>query len=111
MFAHTVEADVADEHQLVVFFLEHALQVAGGVGVQASKQLGVHPGDASGSVFQAGALGILADGQQDLTHGRLNAGQIHVLHAGWGNNISRAVDEKIGVGGRRGRHWGDFVVA
>ena len=60
--------------------IERRLQVGGRVLVEPGHRLGVHPSDAGGRAEQPVALGILADGQQDLADGGFDAGQIDGAH-------------------------------
>ena len=78
MLAHAVEADVADQHHFVVLLGEELPQVVPGIVVQAAEQLGVHAGDAGRRFAQAFAIGIFADGGQNLAHGASNARLIDV---------------------------------
>ena len=78
-----VERDVADHHHLVVVRLEGDGEVLGGVFVQARADLGVHAGDPLRRVQQPVAVGVLADGLEDLAHGLLDAREVHRRVDGW----------------------------
>ena len=52
-----------------------------GILVQAPEDLGVHPGDAVGRLSQPLAVGILADGDQDLADRAADPLEIHVHRA------------------------------
>ena len=73
VLAQRREGDVAHQDHLVVMGLEGDLEVMVGVLEQPAEDLGVHGGDALGRALQAVAVGILADGDEDLPHRLLDA--------------------------------------
>jgi hypothetical protein len=58
---------------LVECHLEHVT----GIGEQAGEDLPVRPRDSGRGVAQAIALGVLADGEQQFSHGTLGAADVH----------------------------------
>ena len=73
VLAEGVKLDVAQQHDLVVAFREDRLEVTAWVDVQAGHQLAVGAGDAVGGFEQPFAVGVFADGEQDLADGPLDA--------------------------------------
>jgi hypothetical protein len=59
--------------------LEHGGEHLGGVDPQAGEQLGVRAGDPGRGAAQAVAVGVFADGDQDLPDGRLDPLQVDGL--------------------------------
>src|SRR5262245_28435944 len=82
VFAHAGKFDVLDDHDLIVLLREALAEEFARVGVQPTEQLGVHAGDASRSIAQALAVGVLADRDKDLTDGRLDARLVNRLVLG-----------------------------
>ena len=82
VLAHAVEADIADEHHLIVFLGEEFSQVEPRVVVQAAEKLGVHAGDAGRRFAETFAIRVFADGGEDFAHGPLDPGQIDLRAAG-----------------------------
>ena len=76
------EADVLDEDHFVVLLGEGLAQDFAGVAAEAGREVGVHAGDAGRRLLQALAVGVFADGQEDLADGRLDALVIHVAAGG-----------------------------
>ena len=76
MFAHALEADVAHQHHFVVLFDEGLAEHLGRVGVQSGEHFLVHAGHTLRRFAQALAVGVFADGQEDLPHRRGQAGVI-----------------------------------
>ena len=76
VLADAVEGDVADEHDLVVLFVEGLREVHPRILPEAAEHLGVHPRHAGGRFEQAFAVGILPDGGEDFTDGPLDAGVV-----------------------------------
>lgn len=58
--------------------LEGRRQDLGRVDAQAGEELGVGAGDPGGRLAQPVAVGVLADGDEDLADGRLDALQVDV---------------------------------
>ncbi len=77
MLAHRLEADVPDQDHLIVLDRERLLEQFAGVLVQAGEDLGVHASHPCGRLLQALPVGVLADGDQDLTNGSFDARMIH----------------------------------
>ena len=80
VLADAVEADVADQHDLVVFLDEEFLQVHPRVLVQAGEQLGIHAGDTGRRFLQPFAVGILANGGQYFPHRAFDSRQVDPTH-------------------------------
>ena len=78
MLAHRFKADVADDDHFVVFLRERFLEQVARIAVQAGEQFGVHAGDAGRRFLQTLAVGVFADGQQNLAHRRFDAFVIDV---------------------------------
>ena len=76
VLADAVEGDVADEHDLVVFFGEGLAEMHLRVGVQPAEHLGIHAGHAGRRFQQALAIGIFTHSQQDLANGPFDSGMI-----------------------------------
>src|SRR5258708_14515201 len=69
MLTHRVKGDVADEHHLLMPYLEADAQDLLWIMEQARKDLGVHLSDAPRRVAQSFAFRILADRTNDLADG------------------------------------------
>jgi hypothetical protein len=78
VLAHRHDLDVADEDELLVVRLEGRGQDLGRVDAQAGEELGVGAGDPGGCLAQPVAVGILADGDEDLADRGLDALQVDV---------------------------------
>ena len=78
MFAHALEADVLDEHDLVILFAEHFFEMPPRIGAQAAEHLRVHAGHARGRLAEAFAIRILAHGEKDLAHRLFNAWEVRL---------------------------------
>ena len=70
MFAHRVEGGVAEDHHLIVTFLELDLQLVSRILTQSSEHLRIHVGYSSRSVKQA----IIGWIQPELPDQRANRG-------------------------------------
>ena len=70
VLAQRGERDVADHDHLVVVGGERHLEVVGRILVEPGEELLVHPGHPAGRHLEAVAVGVLADGGQDLPDGR-----------------------------------------
>jgi hypothetical protein len=78
VLAHRHDLDVADEDELLVVRLEGRGQDLGRVDAQAGEELCVGAGDPGGCLAQPVAVGILADGDEDLADRGLDALQVDV---------------------------------
>ena len=76
VLADAVEGDVADEHDLVIFFGECLAEMHLRVSVQPAEHLGIHAGHAGRRFQQALAIGIFAHRQQNLANGPFDAGMV-----------------------------------
>ena len=76
VLAHAVEADVADQYDLVVFLRKELLQVDAGIVVQAAEQLGIHPCHTARRLSQPLAIRVFAHGGQQLPYGPLQPRQV-----------------------------------
>ena len=76
MFAQRVELDVAQQHDLIIALAKHRLEMPPRIILQSGHQLGVSASDAIGRLEQSLAVGILADRQEDVAHGFLDAREI-----------------------------------
>jgi len=92
-----------------VISVEYGAEDFLGMLPHAGKLFGIGPGDPSGSVAQPVAVGILADGDQDLAHRTLDAAEVHVLAGTEGTRwqtaggIRRRIRERV-CGAVLGRH-------
>ena len=108
MLADAVEGDVADEHDLVVFFGERLAKMHLRIGVQPAEHLRIHAGHAARRFQEPLAIGVLAYGQQDLSHSPFDAGMVD--GAAGRRTVSAAVRvpfwvQRIGIaGGGSGLH-------
>ena len=110
VLAHRVELDVAHHHHLVVAEVEGRGQDVLGRHAQPDGELGVRPRHPGRGLAQALALGVLADGREQLADGRLGAGLVeggHVLRRARpgpiGSIIAEAAPARRSVPRRRGR--------
>ena len=76
VLAHALEADVLDEHHFVIFFGKRFPQDDGRIFAQPGEHLLIHACNALGRFTQTFAIGIFADGQENLAHRRRNAFEI-----------------------------------
>lgn len=83
VFTHAVKGNVPDQHQFVVLFLEHFLQVSPWFQVQATEDFSVHAGDASRCFAETVAIRVFADGQQHFPNGTLDPDLIDCAVFGW----------------------------
>jgi len=106
MLAGGGEGDVTKDNHLLVAFVKGDTEVAPGVFTESGKELGVGRGDAGGSTLQAFAVGVFADGEEDLADGGLDPrevddqvrGAIRVRRQRAGSEIGNARMEEV-VGG------------
>ena len=98
MLAHAVEADVADQHHLVVLLGEEFAEVDARVVVQAGEQLGVHAGDAGRRFAQTFAIGVFADGGENFADGALDAGCIDAWSVRRGIAVVQFAGEAAEIG-------------
>ncbi len=73
MLAHREEGHVAQDHHLVVALFEPNLQQALRLDGQAAKDLFIRLRDSPRRLGEPFAIGVLADGQQQLASGFANA--------------------------------------
>jgi hypothetical protein len=78
VLAHGHDLDVPHEDELLVVGLERREQHLGRVDPQAGEQLRVGAGDPGRGLAQAVAVGVFADGDQDLADGGLDALEVDV---------------------------------
>ena len=71
VLAERGEADVTDQHHLVVTLVEDRRQDVAGTLLESFEGFTVGPGDARGGVAKALALGIFPDGDEKLADGCL----------------------------------------
>ncbi|GIG73757.1 hypothetical protein Pfl04_21610 [Planosporangium flavigriseum] len=76
MLTEAHHLDVPDEHQLLVVGLERRGEHLSRVDPQAGEELGVRPRDPGRRTAQAVAVGVLADGDQDLPDSGLDPRQV-----------------------------------
>jgi len=76
MLAHAIEADVADEDDFVVAFLENSGEVVRGRGMESGEEFGVHASNTSRRFEQTFAIGIFPDCGENLTDGPFDPGEI-----------------------------------
>ena len=62
--------------------VERLVQDGVGIGIEAREDLRIGPRDPGGGVAQALAIGVLADGDQQLADGRLGAGPVDARRPG-----------------------------
>ena len=103
VLAHAVEADVANEHHLIVLFGEEFAEVQPRLIVQAGKQLGVHASHAGRRFAEAFAVGVFADGGQNFADGAFDARLIDLRRfcraVAFGEFAGEAAEVAGGVGG------------
>ena len=76
VFAHAVEADIADQYDFVVLFGEEFLEVLSRFFMQAVEQLGIHSGNAGGRLDEAFSVRVFAHGQKNFTYSRFDSRHI-----------------------------------
>ncbi len=94
VLAEGLHFDVAHEHEFVVVLVEGGLEDLGGVDAQSGEEFGVGAGDAARGLLEAGPVGVLADGDQDLPDGGFDPPQVHRVFDGAA--VDAAVDEAGG---------------
>src|SRR5262249_15196049 len=77
VLAGAVDLDVAHQHHLVVISVEYGAEDFLRMLPHPGKLLGIGPGDPARRAAEPVAVGILADGDEDLAHRALDAAQIH----------------------------------
>src|SRR3712207_825849 len=77
MFAESCYRQVADENEVARIFFKGSREMAGGVFGEAAEESGVGVGDALGGLDKALPVGVLADGEEDLTHSPCDARPVH----------------------------------
>ena len=77
VLAHGVEGDVAEDDQLVVTLGEGGREMLGRIFPQAAEQLGVHLGDAFGGLTQPLAVGVFADGAENVSDSSFDTLKVH----------------------------------
>jgi hypothetical protein len=77
-----------------VVLVEGGLEDLAGVDAQPGEEFGVRAGDASRGLLEAGAVGVVADGRQDLSDGGFDPAQVHRVFDGAA--VDAAVDESGG---------------
>ena len=83
MLAETGEHDVLLQDHLFMVHLERLAQERPRVGVQAAEDIGIEPGDAGRRVAQALAIGIFANGEQQLAD---RGARTRLVHGGVGRD-------------------------
>jgi hypothetical protein len=73
MLAEGVELDVAEEDDLIVSFVEDRLEMPLRIILEAGHEFAIGAGDAVGRLQQSLAVGVFADGEEDLAHGAFEA--------------------------------------
>src|ERR687889_437676 len=77
MFAHRCHRQVADENEVARIFFKSGHEIAGGVFGEAGEESSVGFGDALGGLDKALPVGVLANGEKDLTHSPCDARPVH----------------------------------
>src|SRR5690606_32003686 len=79
VFAGRVDLDVLDQDHLVMVDVEHLVEHVLGGEPEAGELLRVGAGDPGRRLEKTVAVGILADGVEDLAHGLLDPAVIHLV--------------------------------
>ena len=87
VLAHALEADIADQDHFVVALGEKLLQMPAGIKVQAREELGIHAGHPGRCFLKPLAIGIFANGHQNLADGTFDPGMVDLARTGCGAGI------------------------
>jgi hypothetical protein len=77
-----VKGNVTEQDDFIVPLVEHRLEMPARIDREPRHQLGIGPGNTTGSIGKALPVGIFADGQQNLAHGFRDARLIHAAFLG-----------------------------
>jgi hypothetical protein len=76
VFAEGVEFNIAEKDDLIVSFVEDGFEMRAWVLVHAGHQFGIGAGDAAGGFAEAFAVGVFADGDENLADGAFDTGVV-----------------------------------